>query len=124
MKTKEQIKTEVVNYLQKASKHLFTINDVEHKVLLEGDFYIIITGNSISINSISNKIDYYGSNSKCVIKNDIFLVPRYYNKKIKTINNYKLAKKKYDEISESITSKTDKSIIHGSCKLILDSYKK
>ena len=124
MKTKEQIKSEVLSYLKKSSIHLFTINETEHKVLIKDDYYIIISGQNISINSIDNKIEYYGQNTKCVIKNEIFLIPRYYKKDIKTIKNYKLAKDKYNQVLDEIKNKTDKKDIKESIKLILDKYKK
>jgi len=119
MKTTEQIKTEVLNYLTKTSSHLFTIGDVEHKILLEGDFYIIINGDSVSVTDIKTMIGYYGDNTKCVIKHQLFLIPRYYNKPIKTIPNYKLAKEKYSLISESIKDKTDKTDIQKTIKSML-----
>lgn len=119
MKNVEQIKAEVLNYLTKTSNHLFTIGDVEHKILLEGDFYIVINGNNSYVNNIDNMIGYYGNNTKCVIKHQLFLTPRYYNKPIKTIPNYKLAKEKYNLISESIKGKTDKAEIQKIIKSML-----
>ena len=116
MKTTEENKAEVLNYLNKSSKHLFTINDVEHKVLVEGDFYISISGSDVTVRNINDKITYYGSNAKCVIKHELFLNPRYYAKEIKTIKNYKLARQKYSEISEAIKGKTDRNEIQ---KIIL-----
>ena len=117
MKTQEQIKTEVKNYLNKATKHLFLINGVEHKILVEGDFIIRITGKEVSVSEISKKIGWYGSNAKYVIKHDLFLIPRYYNKEITTIKNYKEARKLYNKISESIKGKKDaneiKNIVIG-----------
>jgi hypothetical protein len=117
MKTTEENKSEVLNYLNKSSKHLFTINGVEHKVLVEGNFYIRITGKEISIGDIDKMISYYGSNAKCVIKHELFLNPRYYNKDIKSIPNYKFARKKFSEISEAIKGKEDRDEIK---KIILD----
>lgn len=105
MKTKEEIKSEVLNYLKKSSNHLFKIGDSEHKILLEGDFYIRITGNEIAISNINTIINYYDNNAKNVIKNELFLNPRYYNKEIKTIKNYKLARRKYEDISNAIKGK-------------------
>ena len=110
MKTTEENKAEVLNYLNKSSKHLFMIDDVEHKVLVEGDFYICITGNSVTVRNINDNISYYGSNAKCVTKHELFLNPRYYNKDIKTIKNYKLARQKYLEISEAIKGKNKNEI--------------
>ena len=116
MKTQEQIKTEVMNYLNKTTKHLFLINGVEHKVLVEGDFIIRITGKNVSVSQISKKIGWHGSNTKCVIKHELFLIPRYPNKEIKTIKNYKSAKELYNKISESIKGKTDKTEIENIVK--------
>jgi hypothetical protein len=119
MKTQEQIKAEVLNYLTKTTGHLFTIGRSEHKILLEGDFYIAITGNNISINNINTMISYYGNNTKCVIKHQLFLIPKYYNQEIKTIPNYKLAKQKYNLISDSIKGLKDSNEIRNIIKDIL-----
>ena len=119
MKNVEQIKAEVLGYLTKTSNHLFTIGDTEHKVLLEGDFYIVTNGSNVSVNDINTMIGYYGNNTKCVIKHQLFLTPRYYNKTIKTIPNYKLAKEKYSLISESIKGKTDRIEIQNIIKGLL-----
>jgi hypothetical protein len=105
MKTNEQIKTEVLNYLNKSSKHLFTIGDVEHKVILEGDFYIVISGSDIYIKNINTIIELYKNDSKCVVKNQLFLIPRYYNKEIKTIKYYKESKLLTQKIQDSIKGK-------------------
>jgi hypothetical protein len=68
-------------------------------------------------------IGYYGDNTKCVIKHQLFLIPRYYNKTIKTIPNYKLAKEKYSLISEVIKDrfllKTDKVEVQKIIKSML-----
>jgi hypothetical protein len=119
MKNSEQIKAEVLNYLTKTSNHLFTIGDVEQKILLEGDFYIVINGSNVSVTDIKTMIGYYGNNTKCVIKHQLFLIPRYYNKPIKTIHNYKLAKEKYLLVSNSIKGKTDKNEIQKIVKDIV-----
>jgi hypothetical protein len=119
MKTNEQIKTEVLNYLNKSSKHLFTIGDVEHKVIVEGDFYIIITGNNVSIKNIDNMIGYYVSNTKCVIKHQLFLTPRYYNQEIKTIKYYKESKLLTQKIQDSIKGKKNIEEIKSIIKNIL-----
>ena len=116
MKTTEENKSEVLDYLNKSSKHLFEINGVEHKVLVEGNFYIRITGNDISIGDIDKMISYYGLNAKCVIKHELFLNPRYYNKSIKSIKNYKFARGKYSEISKAIKGKKESEIK----KIIID----
>lgn len=107
MKTTQQIKSEVVNYLKKSSNHLFQIGNDEHKIILHDNFYIRITGKNIYIENIDKVINYYESNSKNVIKNNLFLIPRYYNLDIKTIPYYKLAREKYKNIIDSIEGKTD-----------------
>ncbi len=119
MKTNEQIKTEVLNYLTKTTGHLFTIGKSEHKILLEGDFIITITGDNVSVSNIDTLIGYYGNNTKCVIKHKLFLIPRYYNQEIKTIKNYKLAKEKYNLISESIKGMKDVNEIRKTIKELI-----
>ena len=122
MKTKEQIKSEVLSYLTKTSKHLFKIGkDLEYKIILEGDFYIIIAGDSVKVANIDTLINYYDNNTKCVIKHELFLIPsfgyttlidgKYFKQPAMSIPNYKLAKEKYLLISESIKGKTDKNEI-------------
>jgi hypothetical protein len=117
MRTKEQIKTEIVNYLQKSSKHLFTIGGAEHRVILHGDLYIRITGNDVSVNSIDFYISHWGSDAKNVIKNNLFLIPRYYKREIKTIPYYKDARLLTNKIIESIKDKKNmdeiKNIVKG-----------
>jgi len=117
MRTKEQIKTEIVNYLQKSSKHLFTIGSAEHRVILHGGFYIRITGSDVSVNSIDFYISHWGSNAENVIKNNLFLIPRYYKKEIKTIPYYKDARLLTNKIIESIKDEKNpneiKKIIKG-----------
>jgi hypothetical protein len=119
MKTKEQIKTEVLNYLNKSSKHLFTIGDVEHKVLVEGDFYIRITGNDVSVNSIDFYINHWDSNAKNVIKHQLFLTPRYPKMEIKTIKYYKESKLLTQKIQDSIKGKKNIEEIKSIIKNIL-----
>jgi len=112
MKTQEQIKQEVVNYLTKSTNHLFQIDGLEHKVLLHKNFYIRITGENVTVSDIDNMIKYYGSNTKNVIKHELFLNPRYSYpdfKEIKTIPYYKSAKIKYNQIIESIKDKGDRN---------------
>ena len=103
--------------INKSSKHLFLINGVEHKILVEGDFIIRITGKDVAVFNINDKIAWYGSNAKNVIKHELFLNPRYYNKEITTIKYYKDARKMYGKISESIKGKKDskeiKNIVLG-----------
>lgn len=107
MKTKEQIKTEVINYLNKCTKHLFVIGKKEleeHKILLHRNFCISITGQRVWITDINKIIDNYGNNSKSVISDMIFVS---YNK-IKTIPYYKSARQKWNDVIIKLEGKTDK----------------
>lgn len=109
MKNKEEIKKEILSYLKESSNHLFKIDDKEHKILFNDNLYICITGKDICISDIDRTIDIWNSDSKNVIKNSLFLTPRYYNKSIKTIPNYKDAKLKHKLISDKISGKSDKN---------------
>ena len=120
MKTTEQIKSEVINYLTKTSNHLFqTTKEEFYKVLVEGDNYIVINGDKVSVTNINDMINYYGGNSKCVIKHQLFLIPSYTSvnypatnsNKLKSIKNFKTMREKFNKISESISGKTDKTEI-------------
>lgn len=77
MKTKEQIKQEIVNYLTKTSNHLFNYNGGIFKVFRNGDkFYIIDTGssfNKVKEVDIDKYILSYEGNAKCVLKHQLFL---------------------------------------------------
>ena len=116
MKTKEQIKTEVMNYLEKTTKHLFLISGSEHRIILHGDYVIRVTGEDVSVQSIDYIINCYVSNAKCVIKHSLFLTPRYYNREIKSIPYYKAAKEFTNKIIESIKDKNNQSEIRNIVK--------
>jgi hypothetical protein len=107
MKTVEQIKKEVITYLQKSSGHLFMIDQEEHKILLHDKYCISITGDIIRINDIDKTIEWYNANSKSVISDMLFLIPRYYNKEIKSIPYYKAAREKYNDILKSLEGVSD-----------------
>jgi len=122
MKTTEQIKSEIVNYLTKTSIHTFVKPKTIYKYGKEGhyceydyenftyfkvfkkdeDFYVLenSNGQNTPITYKMKKIDidyyitYYGNNSKCVISNNLFL-----NKKMKSVKNNKYV---IDEINEII----------------------
>ena len=120
MKTTEQIKSEVINYLTKTSNHLFqTTKEEFYKVLVEGDNYIVINGDKVSVTNVNDMISYYGNNTKCVIKHQLFLIPSYTSlnypatnsNKLKSIKNFKTMREKFNKISESISGKTDKTEI-------------
>lgn len=120
MKTKEQIKNEVVNYLKKSSMHLFMIGEKEHKILLHNNYCIYITGDRVRIIDIDKAIVYYRENSKSVISDMLFLIPRYYNKEIKSIPYYKAAREKYNKILKYLEGKNEVKVIEQlvSCNLI------
>lgn len=106
MKTNQQIKSEVINYLKKSSNHLFQIGNDEHKIIIHNDYYIRITGKHFVVNDINKIIEYYGNNAKNVIKHSLFLTPSY-GSEIKTTPYYKSAREKYKNISEALIGKTD-----------------
>jgi hypothetical protein len=115
---KTEIKTEVLNYLNESSNHLFEINGDEYKILLldDGDTFVSITSSRIMVYSIDKYIKIWGRDSKNVVKGSLFLIPRYLPNKgghteIKTIPFYKDARKKYETILNSIKNKTDKNEI-------------
>jgi len=123
MKTKEQIKTEVINYLNKCTKHLFVIGKKEleeHKILLHHNFCISITGQRVWTTDINKIIDNYGNNSKSVISDILFLVPIYPYSNLKTIPYYKAARQKWSDIMLKLEGKTDKLEIE---KIIKDAIK-
>lgn len=112
MKTTEQIKQEIVNYLTKTSIHTFVkpkatykynqtgfhfnyeydYNEVTFfKVIKKGeDFYYLENSNGqntpttykLTKIDIDYSITYYGNNAKCVISNNLFL-----DKKMKSIKS-------------------------------------
>jgi len=119
MENKEKIKSEVLNYLNRSTNHLYKIDDKENKILVSGDFIIRITGNNISIIDIDQMITYYGNNSRCVIKHMLFLNPRFnYDDfdKIEGIPYYKDARKKYNKILNEISGLKNKEEIKTKIK--------
>ncbi len=107
MKTKEQIKTEVLNYLEQTSKHLFVKKNGElYKVFVEGNNIIVLNGDKTTIYDIDQYISWYEGNAKCVIKHILFL-----NKELKSTKNFKTMKEKVSTIKEAISEKTDKTEI-------------
>jgi len=114
----QSAKSEIVNYMGIADNHLFLVGDdsngwVEHKVLVEGNYYICITGTVINIYEIKLTVDTvwaknfsaYGGIS--VVKNKMFSKPRK-GKQIKAVKNYQAAKDKYAAIANAIKGKTNK----------------
>ena len=107
MKTQEQIKSEVLAYLNKTSQHLFQKENGEfYNVLVDGNNLIVINGDRVSVYDINKQIEWYGNNTKCVIKHMLFL-----NKKLKSIKNFKAMKERIKVIKEKITGKEDKNEI-------------
>jgi hypothetical protein len=107
MKTTEQVKSEVTNYLKITSKRLFIKENGEFfRIVLEGDNYFTINGNKSVTYNIDEQISWYGLNTKRVIKDQLFL-----NRKIKSIINFKTMKEKTSKIKECIFGKKDKSEI-------------
>jgi hypothetical protein len=124
MKTTEQIKQEIVNYLTKTSQHTFVKPKATFKwgdsktpgyyeydyneftyfkvIKIEEDFYYLEKQNSNSKYKLS-KIDidiyikYYGNNTKCVISNNLFL-----DKKMKSVKSNKYHLEEIKNILESI----------------------
>jgi len=112
MKTKEEIKSEIINYLEKTSNHTFIKPLCEYKFSKEGyyysydydnytlfkiikkdDNYYKLENNIIKLIDIDFYVKYYGNNSKNVIKHLLFL-----NKGMKSIKNTKFIKNKLEEL--------------------------
>lgn len=120
-------KLEILNYISIADDHLFLVGDdsngwQEHKVLVEGNYYIDITGNTVNIYEIKQTIDEqllnsYGSID--IVKNKLFKVPSK-GKQIKAIPNYKAARAKYDSIANAIKGKYKKVDIWNTIMGILN----
>ena len=103
MKTKEQIKQEIVNYLTKTSIHTFIKPKATFKWKQEGshyeydyneftyfkvikideDFYYIENSKLHKID-IDHYINYWSNNAKCVLSNSLFL-----DKKMKSVKSNK-----------------------------------
>ena len=114
MKTKEQLKLEVIAYLTKASKHTFInpkstfiwgTTDIESrydydyenftyfKIIMDGDTLNVLENNKVRKVDIDWYINYYKNNSKCVIKNMLFL-----GKKMRAIKNNRYITEQVDNI--------------------------
>jgi predicted GH43/DUF377 family glycosyl hydrolase len=103
MKTKEQIKEEVFNYLTKTSKHTFQYEDGKiFKVVKEGEDFFIIDDKSytkVRKFDIDTNITYYSGNTKNVLKHSLFL-----NKNLKSIRTNKYTIQKVNDIFKPIKS--------------------
>jgi len=114
MKTVEQNKQEVINYLTKTSIHTFLKpkatfkwgdstkpgyyeydyeNSTYFKVFNEGEKWVYIEDGKIKNLDIDHYIKYYGNSAKCVISHKLFL-----DKKMKSIRNNKFVQSSIDEI--------------------------
>jgi predicted acetyltransferase len=85
-KTNEQIKTEVINYLTKTSKHTFQKENGSYfKVFQSGNGFQVFENKTLNIEwNIDQYISWYGENAKNVIKHRLFL-----DKKMKSVKNIK-----------------------------------
>jgi hypothetical protein len=126
MKTTEQIKQEIVNYLTKTSTHTFInpkaifkygnsetpgyyeydYNDFTYfKVVIKGDDFFYLEKNErgnyklyeININKEYNYINCYGNNAKCVISHNLFL-----GKKMKSVKSNRYHLGEINKIIEAI----------------------
>lgn len=118
MKTQEQIKQEIVNYLTKTSGHTFIKPKSTFKwgnyntpgyyeydyedftyfkvIQKEGDFYCL-EGGRLSKIDIDSKIKYWGNNAKCVLSHSLFI-----DKKMKSVRSNKYHLGEIGKIVESI----------------------
>jgi len=103
MKTNEQIKQEVINYLVKTSQHTFSYEDgklfkvvnIDGTPEAKAGFNIVDDSSFSKVKGIPilSYIDRYGSNAKCVIKHNLFL-----NRKLKSVRTTKYTKGVIDTI--------------------------
>ena len=125
MKTTEQIKQEIVNYLTKTSIHTFVAPKVTFKwsqtgyqyeydyenftyfkvIKVEDEFFKLENSNGqntptsykLTKIDINNYISYYGNNAKCVLSNNLFL-----DKKMKSVKSNKYHLEVIKNILENI----------------------
>lgn len=114
MKTTDQNRKEVINYLTKTSKHVFIKpkatfkwgdankpgyyeydyeNSTYFKVFSEDEKWFYIEDGKVKDLDIEHYIKYYDSNAMCVISHKLFL-----DKKMKSIRNTKFVKSQIDQI--------------------------
>jgi len=103
MKTNDQIKQELINYLVKTSKHTFSYEDgklfkvvnIDESDSAVSGFKIVDESSFIKTSpiNIGNYISNYGSNAKCVLKHNLFL-----NRKLKSIKTNRYTKERIDSI--------------------------
>jgi len=116
MKTTEQIKQEIVNYLTKTSQHTFvkpkatykwsqTGSQYEHdyneftyfKVIKVEDEFFKLENDKLTKIEIAHYIKYYGNNAKCVLSNNLFL-----DKKMNSVKSNKYHLGEIKNILENI----------------------
>lgn len=116
MKTTEQIKQEIVNYLTKTSIHTFVkpkstykwsqtgpqyeydYNEFTYfKVIKIEDEFFKLENNKLTKIDIDYYIKYYGNNAKCVLSQSLFL-----DKKMKSVKSNKYHLGEIKNILESI----------------------
>lgn len=114
MKTTEQIRQEVINYLNKTSNHTFQKpkakfkygnaekpgyyeydyeNVTYFKIIKKDDNFFILEDNKLRKIDIDYYLNYYQGNAKCVLKHSLFL-----DKGMKSIRNNKYVKAQIEEI--------------------------
>jgi hypothetical protein len=118
MKTTEQIKTEVVNYLTRTSQHLFTDTKGSfYKVFVDGDNFIVIKDDKTTVYDINKYIQWYAQHTECVVKHLLFLIPSYSyvgslkdnnTNKLKSIPYFKAMREKHTEILAEMKKQTAK----------------
>lgn len=91
MKTKEQNKQEVLDYLKKTSRHVFEKENASGektylKVFFDGDDVKLLEDGKIKTLNVDGYVA-FSSNAKCVIKHVLFL-----NKKIKAVRQTRYVK--------------------------------
>ena len=106
MKTKEQHKQEVIDYLTKTSKHTFQYPDGSlYKIIKDEDKFFVVDEKAHSnykvreIN-IAQQIIYYGNNTKCVIKHQLFL-----DRKTKSIRTNKYTNERINDVYNQLNKK-------------------
>jgi hypothetical protein len=116
MKTTEQIKQEIVNYLTKTSIHTFvkpkatykwsqTGSQYEYdyedftyfKVIKVEDEFFKLENDKLTKIEIDHYTKYYGNNAKCVLSNNLFL-----DKKMKSVKSNKYHLGEIKNILENI----------------------
>jgi len=108
MNTTEEIKLDIIKYIEETSKHIF-----EHKVLYRDQVNVsyfnvklsddkenifVLYRNKITVININKEITYYGQNAKNVIKHKLFLVTTYCTEPMHAIKHTKQNIEEIDQI--------------------------